>query len=309
MTITFEGEERKRFVVPTGCFSVDIALHGGLHIPAGYEIYGFTHVGKSTLCYDWAGLTRPKGKIALADYEHYDQSYLAGCLKHVGFSGTVNRLPIGTGEEVMTCIRDCLLDPEYQSAILDSVGALVPRIEIEEPVAPQGYGTQKAKLMAQAMRLVMYALLRNPATFFATNHLHKIIGIGRGTTTTGGVAIHNLSAIRIRLGTEKVGDNYVIAQGRVDKHRWGGKGGAFKLVIIPGYGIHRGLTAVVDAIWYELAEEDRTVQMNGKKYGYMKTLARKAINGEVKIFEPFMEALDELGAKHRAGATKKNTGK
>ena len=41
----------------------------------------------------------------------------------------------------------------------------------------------------------------------------------------------------------------------------------------------------------------------------MKTLAKKAIAGEIKIFHPFMEALYELGAKHRAGATKKNPGK
>jgi len=299
MGIKYEGEERERFIIPTGCFSVDNALHGGLHIPAGYEIYGFTHVGKSTLCYDWAGLVRPDGKIALADYEHYDQTYLDGCLRHAGFSGTVNRLPINTGEEVMTDIRDYLLDTDYQAAILDSVGALVPRVEIEEPVTPQGYGTQKAKLMAQAMRLVMYALLRNPAAFFATNHLHKIISkFGQGATTTGGVAIHNMSAIRVRLSTEKTADNYVIALGKVDKHRWGGKGGSFKLVIIPGYGIHRGLTAIVDAVWYELAEEDRVVKLGGKSFGYMKKLVERAIEGEVEIFEPFKEALNELGTKH-----------
>lgn len=309
MGIKFGGKKRERFIIPTGLYSMDKALHGGLHIPAAYELYGMTHVGKSTIAYYLAGRVRPKGKIALADFEHFDPDYLVSCLKLAGFSGEVMMVDVSDGETALTELRDYLVDRDYSAGILDSIGALIPSVELGEPISPQGYGTQKAKLMAQGMRSVMWALLRNPAGLFMTNHLHPIITLGKAMQTSGGKAIHNLSAIRLRFKTEKHDEDYSIVQGKVDKHRWGGKGGNFKVALVPEMGVHPGLTAAVDAMWYGLSEKENTLKMDGKSYGYIKTLAKKAKKGEVKIFQEISEMVhDKLGTEIGQETPQENSG-
>jgi RecA/RadA recombinase len=300
--IEFEGEKRPRIIVPTKLFSFDRALKGGLNLPAAYEVYGLTHVGKSSFVYYLAAMCRPQGKIALADFEHFDTDYLTRCLVHAGFQGKVNILSVDTGEIALTAIRDCLLNTEYGAAILDSVGALQTEQEIKETISLSQRMGLKPKLMGRGMRAAMYALLRNQAGFFLTNHLHPIITMGRGMQTSGGLAIHNLSAGRIRLKTEEQTDEYIIVQGRIDKFRFGGKGGNFKVVIIPGHGVHRGLSSVVDALWYAVADKDRVVKIGNKSYGYMKNLAQQAIDGEIEIFEDFERVLHDKVGTH-AGFT------
>lgn len=294
------------YKVPTGFYSFDRALKGGLVVPAAYEIYGFTHVGKSSLAYALAGKVRDSGKILLADFEHFDDEYLSKSLEANGYNGEVDEADTTTGEAALTDIRDALMNPDYQSAILDSVGALMPKAEIEGDVDLTAQIGMKPRLMSKMMRASMYALKRNAACFFVINHLHPIIGKYRGTSTSGGVAIHNLSAVRIKLKTEKQDDTYSVVQGRIDKLRFGGKGSYFKFVIVPGIGVHPGLTAVQDCIWFGFAEEDRTIKMDGESYGYFKWMVDDAIEGNNEKFEPFIERLEhefDLGAGSGSGDT------
>ena len=103
-----------------------------------------------------------------------------------------------------------------------------------------------------------------PAVCVITNHIHEIIG-GRGTITSGGKAVAYLSQTRMRVGAEKKDDRWVIT-GRMSKLRFRGSSDAdeFKVVVVPGEGVHRGLSAVADAIHYGLANEDRVITLAGE---------------------------------------------
>lgn len=287
----FESEPKTIQKVPTGLFSFDQALLGGLPTSSIYEIYGYTHVGKSSLVYYLAGKVRPDGKILLADFEHFDPHYILSAMGQAGFDGTIVEAATDNGEVAVANIRDALLNEEYQAAILDSVGALVPVRELEGEVTDANMGV-RARLMAKAMRYALYGLKRNPACLFLINHLHPIISLGRGATTSGGVAIHNNSHVRIRLSTEKKEEDYSIVQGKVDKLRYGGAGRTFKVVLLPEIGVHPGLTAVQDCKWYGLLDEGRTIKLNGNSFGYFTQLVEKARDGE-EIFDPFHEALND----------------
>jgi RecA/RadA recombinase len=290
----FEGDIKQLEKLETGLFSFDTASKGGLRKGSIYEIYGYTHVGKSSLSYYLAGKVAGERKIALADFEGFDPDYIGRSLKTAGFGGTVNVLSTLDGETALTGIRDCLLDEAYGAAILDTVGALSSRLELEaEEVNLEERIGIKAKLMAKGMRTALYALKRNDACYFVLNHLHPIITMGRGATTSGGVSIHNSAAGRIRLYVEKQHEYYQIVQGKFDKHRYGGKGTMFKFVIVPDRGVHLGMTALVDAIWYGLADESRTVKIGDNSFGYMKNIAEEARNGNDKFFEPFLEVIHE----------------
>lgn len=288
----FEGAPVNINLVPTGLKSVDMALRGGMPTGSIYEVYGFTHVGKSSFVYFLAGKVRKEDKIMLADFEHFDPEYVLSSLTMAGFDGTVVEADTETGETAVADIRDSLRDPEYQSAILDSVGALVPEKELKGEVTDANMGL-RARLMSRTMRYALYGLKRNPACFFIVNHLHPIIALGRGATTSGGVAIHNNSHVRMRLSTEKQDEGYNIVQGRVDKLRYGGKGGNFKFVVLPGIGVHPGLTAVNDCKWYDLLDGGRTIKLDGKSYGYFSQLVKKARAGEQEIWAPFRKKLND----------------
>lgn len=287
---------------PTGLYSLDRSLYGGLILKSIYEVYGYTHVGKSSLAYYLAGSVRSDGKIMLADFEHFDPGYVESSLRQAGFDGQVIEPRQDYGEQALEDIRNSLRDPQYQAAILDAVGSLVLKAELEGELTDAHMGL-KARRMAPWMRQMLHVLKRSPdACLFIINHLHQIMQLGNASTTHGGVAIHNNAHVRLRLSKEKEDDEYVIVNGRIDKIRYGGKGKKgrpFKFVLVPNLGVHPGLSAVVDAKWFGLAEGDSTIKLDGKSYGYFKSLAKEAIDGETEKFAPFQEALRALGTPDR----------
>ena len=286
----FVGSTKKLQRQPTGCVSLDLALRGGLILGSIYELYGFTHVGKSSLAYFLAAAVRPDGKILLADFEHFDPDYVLSCVSAANFEGEVVEADIADGETALEHIRAALKDPEYQAAILDSVGALIPRAELEGKITDANMGL-RARRMSTALRHALYGLRRNPAILILINHLHPIVALGQGFTTSGGVAIHNNAHVRIRLKTNKADERYYIVGGKVDKLRYGGKGGEFQIVLLPGVGIHKGLTAVVDAIALGAATKDRVVKIGDKSYGYFSKLVDAAYAGETEVFDEFEREL------------------
>lgn len=292
MPIEFEGKVPTYQRIPTKLWSFNKALLGGLVVPSIIELYGYTHIGKSSLAYFLAGSVRPEGKIALADLEHFDPEYIKSCIAPTGYQGTIKLLDTSTAEKALTGLKNSLLDEKFQAGILDSVGAIMPKLEVEGDVSLEERIGLRAKLMARAMRASLYALKRNrDACMILVNHLHPLIALGRGSTTTGGVAIHNQSTIRIRLKAEQSDEGVLLSLGHVEKLRWGGRGRWFKVAILPGIGIHPGLTATFECVWRGIAEKDRVVKLDGKSYGYMKKIVDAARSGEEEIFVPFVEAL------------------
>jgi hypothetical protein len=80
--------------------------------------------------------------------------------------------------------------------------------------------------------------------------------------------------------------------GQVEKLRFGGKGRMFQFYIVPGFGVHPGVTAMFDAFAYGFAERGSRVKMNDKSFGYLKSdLLTYAAEGKSRKFTPFVDAL------------------
>lgn len=200
--------------IPTGSVNLDAALGLG-GVPRGriIEVYGAESSGKTTIALHIVAEAQKGGGIAaFIDAEHaLDPTYA----KALGVD--TDELLISqpdNGEQALE-IADMLVRSEAVDIIvIDSVAALVPKVEIEGEMADQQMGLQ-ARLMSKALRKLAATLNKSKTTMIFINQIReKIGGFGPGpqTTTTGGRALKFYSSVRLevkRIGSVKQGDDII----------------------------------------------------------------------------------------------------
>ena len=196
--------------IPTGALSLDIALGIG-GVPRGriIEIYGPESSGKTTLAQHIVAECQKMGGIAaFVDAEHaLDPEYA----KALGVN--VDELLISqpdTGEQALEITEELVRSGAVDIVVVDSVAALVPKVEIEGTMEDQQMGLQ-ARLMSKALRKLTGVVGKTNTTIIFINQLRQKIGImyGNPETTTGGNALKYYASVRldIRKGELIKGEN------------------------------------------------------------------------------------------------------
>src|SRR5271154_4783553 len=174
-------------VVPTGSFSLDLALGvGGLPRGRIIEIYGPESSGKTTLALNVVAQAQKQGgKAAFIDAEHaMDPAYAS----RLGVD--INELLISqpdSGEDALNILDSLVRSGMISVIVVDSVAALTPRAELEGDMGDQHVGRQ-ARMMGQALRKLT-ALASNTQTMIIfINQIRMKIGImfGNPETRPGG---------------------------------------------------------------------------------------------------------------------------
>jgi recombination protein RecA len=188
-------------VVPTGSFSLDLALGVG-GFPRGriVEVFGPEMGGKSTMAlHAIAEVQKQGGKAAYIDAEHaLDPEYA----KRLGVK--VNELLISqpdSGEEALNIMENLVRSGMISVIVVDSVAALTPQAEIEGEMGAQFIGLQ-ARMMSQALRKITALADRNKTLIIFINQIREKIGMmgyGEPTTTPGGRALKFYASVRIDL--------------------------------------------------------------------------------------------------------------
>ncbi len=194
------GEAKKMDVpvVPTGSFSLDLALGvGGLPRGRVVEIFGPESSGKTTLALNVvAQAQRQGGRAAFIDAEHaLDPEYAA----KLGVN--VNELLISqpdNGEEALNILDSLVRSGMISVVVVDSVAALTPRAELEGEMGDQHVGRQ-ARMMAQALRKLTAIANQSQTLIIFINQLRMKIGVmfGNPETTPGGMALKFAASVRI----------------------------------------------------------------------------------------------------------------
>lgn len=303
--ITVENAHPDISRISTKSFSLDHAIGGGLPLRTVVEISGYEYSAKSTVAYHLCGVVREAGTVCIADFENLDAEYVARAMQASGFHGTLRLVPLTNdkhkplmSEDMLNLLSDYISEEEVQAALVDSVGAIYT-ISEEEGNVGEGRVGRRAQITADFLRKCVFRLRwkENPSIVILTNHVHEIIG-GRGTITAGGKAVAYLSSTRMRLQADKKDDRWII-NGKIGKIRFRGNkpvSDVFQLVVVPGEGVHLGLSAVQDCITYGLAKEERTVSLDGKSYGYMSKIV--AQRDDPELFAPFHAALETVEFDH-----------
>jgi recombination protein RecA len=166
-------------VIPTGSITIDIAVGVG-GIPRGRitEIYGPESSGKTTICLHVIAEAQKRGGLAaFVDMEHaLDPNYA----RTLGVQ--VDRLYISqpdTAEQALEIMEALVRSGALDIVVLDSVAALVPRVEIEGEMGDSHVGVQ-ARLMSQALRKLAGAIKQSNVAVLFTNQLRDKIGVMYG---------------------------------------------------------------------------------------------------------------------------------
>ena len=201
--------------IPTGALSLDMALGiGGLPRGRIIEIFGPESSGKTTLAlHVVAEAQKEGGEAAFIDAEHALDPVYAKKLG-VDIDNLIVSQP-DTGEQALEIAEHLIRSGAIAIVVVDSVAALVPKVEIDGDMGDSHIGTQ-ARLMSQAMRKLSGAISKSNTVAIFINQLREKVGVmfGSPETTSGGRALKFYATIRldirrveqIKQGTDIIGN-------------------------------------------------------------------------------------------------------
>lgn len=209
-----ESQHMNVEAISTGSINLDLALGIG-GVPRGriVEVYGAESSGKTTIALHIIAQAQKAGGVAaFIDAEHALDPVYA---KALGVD--IDELLISQpdyGEQALDIADVLVRSGAIDVIVVDSVAALVPKVEIDGEMSDQQMGLQ-ARLMSKALRKLTANLNKSKTTMVFINQIRdKIGGFGFGpqTTTTGGKALKFYSSIRLevkRIGSVKQGDDII----------------------------------------------------------------------------------------------------
>jgi len=236
-------------VISTGSLLLDNAIGVG-GIPRGRitEIFGIDGVGKTTVCQHLVANAQKAGlNCAFIDVENaLDLSYMEMC--GVDLDSLYLSQP-NFAEEALGIADMLIKDGNFGLVVLDSVAALTPQKEVDEPEFKDRNitGMQRAKLLNVFFRRAANHIRENNVSVVFTNQMRDNVGsFFGGFVQPGGHGLKHYASVRIRLNRKKAGQvkvgKEVVGQDIefiVIKNRVGNPYKTSKFTILFGYGIDR----------------------------------------------------------------------
>ncbi|MFB6277635.1 MAG: recombinase RecA [Halothece sp.] len=291
-----DAAQMKVETIPTGAYTLDIALGGGLPKGRVIEIYGPESSGKTTLAlHAIAEAQKAGGVAAFVDAEHALDPTYSGDVG-VDIENLLVSQP-DTGEAALEIVDQLVRSAAVDIVVVDSVAALTPRAEIEGEMGDTQVGLQ-ARLMSKALRKIAGNIGKSGCTVVFLNQLRQKIGVSYGSpeTTTGGNALKFYCSVRLdirRIQTLKKGSEgeYGIrAKVKVAKNKVAPPFRIAEFDIIFGHGISQ-LGCLVD-----VAEQTDVINRKGAWYSYNGENIAQGRDNTIKYLEDNPEKVAEIEA-------------
>lgn len=190
--------------IPTGCLSLDHVFGcGGLPRGRVVEIFGQESGGKTTLAlFVAAQVQKAGGVVAFVDAEHSFTKAYAEALG-VNCDDLLLSQPF-TGEDAFEIMQRLVNTGIVDLIIVDSVSALVPKVEREGDISDQNMALQ-ARLLSKGLRVLTSEMSKNKTSIIFLNQVRESMqtfGYGPKTSSTGGRALKFYASVRLE--TKKI---------------------------------------------------------------------------------------------------------
>jgi recombination protein RecA len=252
--------------IPTGIFTLDMAMHGGIPRSQMTLIFGRESSGKSTLALKVLGNAQemfPDQEAILIDIEGtYDETWAA---RHKVDNDKLWLVQPSTGENALDIADEIIRLPNISVVVVDSLAALIPYKEIEASTENDLPGLQ-ARLIGKFVRKIISGLVDQrkeghiPTIILLNQWRYKIgVFMGDPRVLPGGQAQHYAAFAKIEiLNKETVGKD-VLEQDTVDfnthtfkiiKNKEGTaiRHGEFKMIRNPANELGQGFIADADTV-------------------------------------------------------------
>lgn len=191
-------------VIPTGSPSLDSAL-GVMGYPRGriIELFGQESSGKTSLALLAVAQAQLAGGIvAYIDAEHALDPQHA---QRIGVD--IDSLLLSQpecAEDALNLVDFYLREHMVDLVVIDSVAALVPKVELEGAIGDSHMGLH-ARIMSQTMRKINASASDTDCAILFINQTRQKIGVvfGNPETTTGGNALKFYSTVRLQVSRGK----------------------------------------------------------------------------------------------------------
>lgn len=296
-------------VIPTGSLNLDLALGVGGY-PRGriVEIYGPESSGKTTLTIHAIAEAQKQGlSCAFVDAEHaFDTEYA----KNLGVN--IDDMIISQpdcGEDALEIADTLIRSGGVDLLVVDSVAALVPRVELEAGMADNQMGLQ-ARLMSKALRKLTGSISKTNCTVIFINQIRMKIGVmfGSPETTAGGNSLKFYASVRldIRKGAAIKDKDEILGNDtrvKVVKNKVAPPFRTAEFEIVYGEGISK-LGEIVDlAVKAEIVDKSGSwYAYNGSKIGQGKDNVKKYLTENPEISDEIENLVREKLSKNSIAA-------
>lgn len=289
-------------MIPTGCFSLDEALGGGLARGRLCECFGEPSSGKSSLTlFLMAQIQKRGGKVALIDAEYAFDSEFA---KKIGVD--ISKLMVSqptTLEECMDVLRELVETKAFDLIVIDSLAGLVPKSEVEGEEMLKDTMAVIARLMSKSLRILSGPISRSKTSVIFINQTRSKIGVfyGSKTTTGGGISLKFFSSVRMDVkrgdkilgnGEEQIG-NWMDVTMVKNKVAPPFRKASFELYYAKGIDLYGDALDYGEKVGV-IKKTGNTYSFNGKDIGVGRDKAKKIISEDPKLFEEIKKAINEV---------------
>lgn len=229
--------------ISTGSLRFDFSIGGGFPVGKVIEIYGANSCGKSTIA---SLLTKSaqnkfpdKGVLVVDAEQVWNHLYS----KKYGVNYDPERFMFAqpdTAEECLQLVSDAAESGLFSLVILDSVGAMQTKAQLEKDLGDQTMG-ELARAMSNGLRKIAPIAHKTGTTVLFLNQIRMKIGGYSPTgappkTTPGGEALKFFASVRLELNVVEVLTNGKVPIGQkikvhIRKNKFGPNVGSFEITV------------------------------------------------------------------------------